>query len=169
MAQPWKFHSLAVVVSSRIHGLAGAGGGVAAAAVLAAVASTLGSDGFAAVGAVGLVSAGASDFAVTGVADLVSVLASVFASGLASPSASSFKKNSASFPSIRLMNTRNDLPSGPTATSSGVPFTRSTTGDCFTSVSQGYARAGPSICRPTTTSRDLSSVPGKLIGTGYFA
>ena len=32
-----------------------------------------------------------------------------------------FKKNSVSLPSMRLMNTRNDLLSGPTAIRSGVP------------------------------------------------
>src|ERR1700692_4916865 len=116
MAQPWKFHSLAVAVSSNVHDLGAALG-----------------------------------------------------AALVSPSDSPFRKNSASLPSMRLMKTRRDLPAGPTATSSGTPWRGSTTGDCFTSASQGYARLPPSLSSPTTKSRDLSSVPGKLITTGSLA
>src|SRR5579872_6233153 len=80
-----------------------------------------------------------------------------------------FRKNSVSFPSTRAVKTRNDFLSGPTATSTGMPFTRSMIGDCFSIASHGYARPGPLISSPTTTSRDLSSVLGKLMTTGSLA
>src|SRR5579872_2675261 len=129
MAQPWKFHSLAVAVSSKIQGLGGTGGTLAGVtALLADDASALTSATFASGEAGDFVS---TDFSGCAAAD------SLFFSPAVSASVSPFRKNSASLPSMRLMNTRKDLPSGPTATSSGVPWTRSTTGDSFTSLSQG--------------------------------
>ena len=66
MAQPWKFHSLAVVVSSRIQGLGVAG----AAGLVAGEASGFDSAGAVAAGAA-FVSAGASDFAAAGASGFV--------------------------------------------------------------------------------------------------
>src|SRR5438270_195852 len=123
IAQPWKFHSLAVAVSSKIHGL-GAVGGATGLPVFASSAFAFTSPELA-----GLVADGGSFFDAAG--------GSVFATAGASASGSPLRKNSASLPSIRLTKTRNDLLSGPTATSSGVPLTRSITGDCFTSASHG--------------------------------
>src|SRR5579862_1411968 len=112
MAQPWKFHSLAVAVSSSVQALG-------AAAV------------------VGEVSAGASALASAEAAGFACFAGLVSAGVLVSASASPFRKNSASLPSMELLKTRKDLPSGPTAISSGTPRRWSTTGDCFASVSQG--------------------------------
>src|ERR1700719_925295 len=109
MAQPWKFHSLAVVVSSRIQGL-GEGGG---AGWVAADASAFASAGFAST------TLAAASFAST---TLESAEGAGFASSLVSPSFSPFRKNSASLPSIRPTKTR-DLSSCP-----GKPITTGSLG-----------------------------------------
>src|SRR6266496_6550790 len=95
IAQPWKFHSLTVVVSRRIQGLAGVGGSCLAAAVSA------------------LASEDTTAFASTGGADFFAGDGSGLVSYLLSASVSPLRKNSASFPSMRLTKTRKLLPSGP--------------------------------------------------------
>src|SRR5579864_2847562 len=113
MAQPWKFHSLAEVVSRRIQGLDGAGDvalAVAPGSDLPSARLGLGSTG----AFVGLTSAFPAE--TVGVA--------VFRSSSVSP----LRKNSASLPSMELLKMRKDLPSGPTATNNGTPCTRSTIG-----------------------------------------
>src|SRR5579864_7584814 len=111
MAQPWKFHSLAVAVSSKVQVAVVLAGDTASVLGLADVAA--------------LLSGVAAEFVPIG------------AALLGSTSVSPFRKNSASLPPMRLLKTRKDLPSGPTATSTGTPRTRSTTGDCLIRVSQG--------------------------------
>jgi len=117
--------SLAVAVSSNIHGLGG--GADTAAAALAGAASVLPSTGLTSVALASAFLSAASTFTGVASAGFASLTAAAFvAAGVSTFEAtagcgsSAFRKNSASLPSIRLTNTRNDFPSGPTATSKGI-------------------------------------------------
>src|SRR5579872_1143538 len=117
MAQPWKFHSLAVAVSNSTQGFAWEFTAVAV------------------VGVIGLDAPALADV-MAALLCLESEAGTTDAFG-ADSVGSFFRKNSVSLPSMRLTKTLNDFPSGPTAIRRGVPCTRSTTGDCFRRLSHG--------------------------------